>query len=235
MESNLSVPNRSVAVLLGTALVFLAAGAGAAAPALPSDLRSAAPTGVSWVPSRALALGVDLWSAGSRKEALEQFRLAASFYPTDPVAWHNFGVALFTDGKIQEALDAFAHERFVDPSSASALYGMGRCHLAAGKADVAENAFVMALLIAPRKWEYWAALAESLRLQEKKVEAAAAGRNAARLKAWPRRRPWSAARVRRAVLALDIPEPAPVYRQLTLSRRAGRLSLPPTPSHPRPQ
>lgn len=226
---------RNLASGLFLALSPATAHDGAAAASAPEYPRAAAPVAASRIPSRALALGVDLWAAGSRMEALEQFRLAVGFFPTDCIAWHNLGVALFASGKFEEALDAFAHERFVNPSAASALYGMGRCYLAMGKAAVAENAVVMALLIAPRKWEYWAALSEALRSQEKKVEAAAAAKNADRLKAWPRRRPWSAARVRRAVLALDFPEPVPVYRELRLSRRAMRLSLPPISSRSRPQ
>lgn len=234
MESKFGFMNRAGRIFVSWSLACLAAHAAAASSA-PEYPRAAEPVGTSEIPSRALALGVDLWTAGSRLEALKRFRLAVGFFPTDGIAWHNFGVALFSFGKFEEALDAFAHERFVDPSAASALYGMGRCHLAMGKAALAENAVVMALLIAPRRWEYWAALSEALRSQGKDVEAAAAARNAGRLRAWPRRRPWSAARVRRAVLTLDFPEPAPVYRELRLSRRAVRLSLPPVPAPSRPQ
>lgn len=205
------------------------------APVILGDMRAVAPVRTSWVPSRALALGVDLWAAGARREALEQFRFAVGFYPADPVAWHNFGVALFAHGKFSESLDAFQHERFVNPSATSALYGMGRCYLAMERAELAENSFVMALLIEPRQWEYWLALAESLRFQGKAVESAAARRNADQLKPWPRRRPWSAARIRRAVLGLDFAGPDPAYRELGLSRRAQRLQLPPLPRRFGPQ
>jgi tetratricopeptide (TPR) repeat protein len=160
---------------------------------------------VPWRASRPLTRGLELWASGRRDLATKWFEAAVHELPGDPIAWHDLGVAYFTASRFQESYMCFQHERFLYMVSPSALYGMGMCQLAMGHSSLAEDDFAMAIVEAPREWEYWHRFSQALAASGKIQAAAVAARNAARFKPRVRPTPRGVKGIERSVLTLRFP------------------------------
>lgn len=190
--------------LAGVLALGLAAAVSSEALATKGE-QAVSPLPVPWKASQPLAEGVELWSRGRQEAALIKFQEAVKAQPRDPVAWHNLGVALATFKRYRAAQVAFRHEWFHSSLAPSAWFGMGYCYLGLNRLREAENAFVMAIEQAPREWQYWHALAETMRRQGKLSAAEAAQGKAIRLRPHVPRRAWSPAGINAAISRLRFP------------------------------
>jgi len=191
-------------LVLRSAALGLAICLPAAVIAVPRP-RYVTPVYVSWKGSPPLIRGCELWASGKRAKALVKFKQAVYVSPQDPIAWHNLGVAYFVFHQYEESFMAHIQERFLSPTAPSAWYGIGRAHYMLGRYPEAENAFVMAVVEAPRQFEFWRELALALRAQGKVDSARVAEANAARLMPRVLLSPWTPVGIQKVIASLRFP------------------------------
>jgi serine/threonine-protein kinase len=97
-----------------------------------------------------LQLGVALFAAERRDEALGYFRAALALRPETSAAHDDLGVALLTLGRTDEAVGHFQQARRLDPKDASACRNLGTALRARGQLAEAVDCFRQALRLNPR-------------------------------------------------------------------------------------
>ena len=100
-----------------------------------------------WVPH--LLLGEALHDAGSREEALGEYRMAIKLRPVEPLPYMKLGLCLAELHRLDEAVGAFRQLEQVQPASVVARNGLGAVAMLAGRYEEARVHYRDALAVHP--------------------------------------------------------------------------------------